>query len=246
MENTNGIKQEQVTQEQELTLEAWDTLTQEQREALKASLIKSKYGIGGEHLSTFPTTLDNKINPWVEETYQISKLPSRVTETTFKDWEANGGVKIIPLEVGTTINYLVVLLPNKPLKMDIWTLQNGETKPYTKYTDWSKLDKQLTFNKGHYHITNIYTNKNKAFNQAKNLVKLFKLGQYNFKALENWKEVTKMDYYKKDLTPEGKIIIQKIGKNTGKPTGKTWNTLEDLTGRKPHGQIGINYLEHIQ
>jgi hypothetical protein len=241
MENKTQTEQK----EMEITLENWTELTDEQQQELKSSLIKSKYGIGGEHLSTFPTTMDTKVNEWVEAEYQISKLPKRVTAQTFKEWEANGTVQILPLEVGNTIQYLTIIKPEKALKMDIWELQNGLEKPYTKYTAHNKLEKPLTFSKGHYHITNIYTNKNKAYNQGKALAKLFKLGGNTFKELEAQKEL-QSNYLRKTLTADGKIILQEIGKNTGSSTGKEWNTLEDYLGRKQHKGITLDYLEHIQ
>lgn len=245
MTENKNVQTENEVKEIEVTLDNWTELTDDQKETLKASLIKSKYGIGGEHLSTFPTTMDSKINEWVEKEYNLSKLPKRLTEQTFKEWTDNGTVQIIPLEVGNTINYLVVLLPNKNLKMDIWTLENGMEKPYTKYTAHAKLDKQLTFTQKHFHITNIYTNKNKAYNQSKNLIKLFQLGGNNFKTLEQQKEL-QSNYIKKELTADGKIQLLEIGKNTGQPTGKTWNNLEEYLGRNKHKSITVEYLEHIQ
>src|SRR5690606_15455560 len=107
---------------EEPTLEVWNTLTEEQQTLLKESLLKSKYGIGGEHFSTFPTLLDNKINTWVEETYHISKLPKRVQEKQFKDWESNGTLQILPLIKGEKVHYLILIKPNTDIQMDLWDL----------------------------------------------------------------------------------------------------------------------------
>jgi hypothetical protein len=226
----------------ELTLTNWQELTQEQQETLKETLIKSKYGIGGEHFSTFPTLLDNKINTWVEEKYQISKLPKRVQEQTFKTWEGNGSLKIIPLNKGTKTHYLITIKPNKNIKMDLWKLEKEDTKPYLKYTTAEQLT-EVTLTKNHFHILNSYTNKNKAYNQAKALVKLFQLGT-DFQTLELQKEL-KTNYLQLELNGEGKWELQEIGKNNHKPTGKTWEGLEAYTGRKQHKSITINYLENI-
>lgn len=237
--NLEGSEQEQT--EQELTLEAWDTLNEEQQKLLKESLLKSKYGIGGEHFSTFPTLLDNKINTWVEEKYQISKLPKRVQAGTFKEWEANGQLKIIPLMKGERIHYLVTLIPNKNIKMEMWELQKEDMKPYLEYTTHNSLG-DITLTNKHFHILNGYTNKNKAYNQAKQLVKLFKLGT-DFQTLEAQKEL--MENYLKLEIKDGQFILQEISKNTHNPNGKTYQSIGDFLGRNQHKKVTFNYLENI-
>lgn len=229
------------TEQKEINLEAWDTLTEEQQQQLKESLLKSKYGIGGEHFSTFPTLLDNKINTWVEEKYQISKLPKRLSEKTFKDWETNGTLQIIPLLKGEKIHYLITILPNKNLKMDLWDLEKEGTKPYLKYTKYNPLG-EITLTKNHFHILNSYTNKNKAYNQAKALIKLFQLGT-NFKHLEQQKEL-KTNYLQLDIM-DGQYILKEIKATDHKPNGKIYKDIGDYLGRKQHQKIQFNYLENI-
>lgn len=224
------------------TLEAWDTLTEDQQKTLKEALLKSKYGIGGEHFSTFPTLLDNKVNEWVEETYKVSKLPRRVSEATFKKWEANGTLEILPLHKDNKTHYLLVLLPKKNLKMDVWELDKEDVKPYLKYTTNNKLG-ELTFTAKHFHILNGYTNKNKAFNQAKALVKLLELGK-PFQELEAEKEL-KTNQLELNINDKGQWELIEIGKNSMTPTGKTFNGLEEYYGRKQHQKVPFNYIEHI-
>lgn len=228
-------------EQKEINLEAWDTLTEEQQQQLKETLLKSKYGIGGEHFSTFPTLLDNKINTWVEEKYQISKLPKRIGEKTFKEWKQNGEIKIIPLVKGEKIHYLITILPNKNLKMELWDLEKEGIKPYLKYIKYNSLG-EITLTKNHFHILNGYTNKNKAFNQAKQLVKLFQLGT-DFKTLEGQKEL-KTNYLQLDIM-EGQYILKEIKATDHKPNGKTYQDLGDYLGRKQHQKIQFNYLENI-
>lgn len=232
---------EEKPEEQPITLEAWDTLNEDQQKLLKESLLKSKYGIGGEHFSTFPTLLDNKINTWVEEKYQVSKLPKRVQEGTFNSWKANGELKIIPLLKGERVHYLITILPNKPMQLDTWELQKEDIKPYLEYTTHNLLG-QLSLQPNNFHILNGYTNKNKAFNQAKHLVKLFQLGT-DFQTLEAQKEL-QTNHLKMEIQ-DGKIILQEISKNTYKPTGKTFTSIGEYLGREQHKDNTFNYLENI-
>jgi hypothetical protein len=219
----------------------WATLTEEQQTSLKSSLLKSKYGIGGEHYSTFPTLLDNKLNAWVEEKYSISKLPKRVTETTFKSWESNGTLQIIPINKGTKTHYLLALIPNKNIKMDIWELEKETEKPFLTYTTHTLLTQQ-TFTNKHFHILNSYTNKNKAYNQGKALIKLLQLGT-DFTTLELQKEL-KTNYLQMELN-QGKWELVEISKNTHKPTTKKWENIGDYLGRVQHKSIPFNYMENI-
>lgn len=224
-----------------LTLDGWEELTQEQQTSLKATLLKSKYGIGGEHFSLFPTLLDNKINSWVEQKYSISKLPSRVSENTFKTWEGNGTLQILPLVKDTKTHYLLILLPNKDLQMDIWDLEKEDTKPYLTYTKHNLLG-QLTFTNQQFHIINSYTNKNKAYNQGKALIKLLQLGT-TFTTLEQQKELNTNHL---ELTiNNGTWELMEIGKNTKQPTGNIFNNLGEYLGREQHSQLQSNYLELI-
>lgn len=236
-----GVTEQTEQTEINPSLEAWESLTTEQQTTLKESLLKSKYGIGGEHFSTFPTLLDNKINIWVEEKYQISKLPKRVTEITFKTWGINGTLQILPLQKGEKIHYLILILPNKNIKLDLWELDKEDSKPYLQYTT-NKHIGEITLGKNHFHILNSYTNKNKAYNQSKQLTKLFQLGT-DFKTLEGQKELH-TNYLKLDIT-DGKYILQEISKNTHKPTGKTFQSIGEYINKKQHNNIKFNYLENI-
>lgn len=240
VQEMEATQAEETTTEQ-VTLEAWDTLNEEQQALLKESLLKSKYGIGGEHFSTFPTLLDNKINTWVEEEYSVSKLPKRITEATFKAWEAKGTLQILPLLKGEKIHYLVVLLPNKNVKLQLWQLDKEAEKPYLKYTTHNPLG-ELQFTNQHFHILNSYTNKNKAYNQAKQLVKLLQLGT-DFKELEQQKEL-RVDHLQLDIE-DGKQVLKKLGKNGGKYTGKQYQSIGEYLGRKQHTKVAFDYLSHI-
>ena len=243
-------EQEQPTKEQpkedttpikeELSLGNWKTLTAEQRDTLKETLIKSVYGIGGEHLSTFPTLLDNKINPWVEQEYKISLLPKRVQEQTFTEWAGNGEIKILPLEKGKHIQYLILFLPNKEITLDLWELEKEDKKPFLQYTKHNKAG-QITLGKNHFHILNIYSNKNKAFNQAKQLTKLF---QYTGTkdTLEAQKEL-QLGYLSMDIQ-DGEQVLREYTKAMN--VGGTYTTLGEYLGREQHQDITINYLEQIQ
>lgn len=244
MANTQNemVQTETKEMEKELTLSNWTELTEEQQTSLKESLIKSTYGIGGEHFSTFPTLLDNKINTWVETEYKISKLPKRVSESTFKEWKTNGEIKILPVEKDNKIYYLTILLPNKNTKIDVWELQKEDKKPYLEYTSHNKIQ-QLQFGKTHFHILNGYTNKNKAYNQAKALVKLFNLGT-DFQTLEQQKEL-QHNYLKLDIT-NGTWELKEISKNTHKPTGNTYKGIGESLGKAQHKSITTNYMELLQ
>lgn len=208
---------------------------------LKAELLKSKYGIGGEHFSTIPTLMDKKDNPELENEFQLSKLPKRVMEKTFKEWEPNGTIQILPLVKGDKTHYLILVKPNKSLKTKIWNLEKADDENFLKYTKMEKAG-DITLNSKNYLITNIYSNKNKAFNQAKLLAKYFQLGT-NFKELENQKELRE-NYLNMEIK-DGQPYLQEIGKNNHQPTGKDFQTLEEYIGRNQHTKTSINPLELI-
>lgn len=241
--NEMEVKTEQQTEQtDQMTLEAWDTLNEDQQKLLKESLLKSKYGIGGEQFSTFPTLLtDSKTNVWVAEKYQTAKLPKRVTEQTFKTWEANGTLQILPLVKGERVHYLTIIKPNKDLQMDLWELDKTDIKPYQEYTTKNLLG-QMTIGKSNFHILNSYTNKNKAYNQSKLLVKLFQLGT-DFKQLEMEKDL-KQNYLQLDIT-NGQYILKEIKYTDHKPNGKTFQSLGDYLGREQPKEVQFNYLENI-
>ena len=237
------LKQEQPkSEEKELTLTNWMELTEEQQSTLKESLLKSSYGIGGEHFSSFPTLLDNKINTWVEQTYNISKLPNRVQEQTFKTWKENGELKILPIIKSNKVYYLTILLPNKEMEMDIYQLEKADTKPYLQYTTHNSLG-TVKMGGNNFHILNGYTNKNKAYNQGKALVKLLNLGT-DFPTLEKQKEL--QTNHLELIINNGEWVLQENGGNTGKATGNTYNNIGDYLGRTQHKDIHTNYMELLQ
>ena len=221
-------------------LDGWDTFTEEQQTTLSQSIKKSKNGSGGEHFSTFPTLLDKKINTWAEEKYNTNKL-GKISQQQFKTWEANGTLQILPLIKGEKTHYLITILPNQNIKMDLWELEKEGTKPFLKYTTHNLLG-EITLTNKHYHILNGYTNKNKALNQSKLLVKLFQLGT-DISQLIQEKELN-IPHLQMDIQ-DGKIIFREISKNTKKPTGKIYQSIGDYLGREPHQNIKINYLELI-
>lgn len=242
MENITKENTQMEMEQKEINLEAWDTLTEDQQKLLKESLLKSKYGIGGEHFSTFPTLLtDSKTNTWVAEKYQTAKLPKRVSEQTFKAWNKNGTLQILPLVKGEKVHYLTIIKPNKNIKMDLWELDKTDIKPYQEYTTKNLLG-QITLTKNNYHILNSYTNKNKAYNQSKLLVKLFQLGT-NFKQLEREKDLNQ-NYLQLDIM-DGKYILREIKYTDHKPNGKIFNSIGEYLGREQPKEINFNYLENI-
>lgn len=241
---TRGKKEQTDQQTDQNQLSEWASLTQEQQETLKKSLLKSGYGVGGEHFSTFPTLLDsinNPTNPFTEKHYPKSKLPKRVQETTFKTWEQNGTLQILPLLKSDKIHYLIIILPNKNIKMDLWELEKEQQKPYSKYITHNLIG-EITLTNNHFHILNSYTNKNKAYNQSNLLVKLFQLGTTP-KILEQQKDLN-TNYLQLDIM-DGKYILREISKNTHKPTGKIFKDIGEYLGRKQHSKINFNYLENI-
>lgn len=233
MEQMEEHKQtEEISQEAgEQGEKTWEQLTEKEKEIQKETLLKSLYGIGGEHFSTFPTLLDKKINPFTGE--YLQNIPSRVSEKTFKDWEPNGELHIIPLQKGTygKVHYFLILLPNKDTKVDIWDLSKEDKDNYLLYTTANKAG-EILLGKEHYHILNIYSNKNKAFNQAKALTKLFQMGTNN-KTLEQQKEL-QGDTLLMDINSQGEQILQHKSK-AGNIQG-TYNTLGEYLNRELHSQ----------
>lgn len=241
--HTEQPKQEQPKQEPEITLSEWTELTPEQQQTLKTALLKSTYGLGGEHFSSFPTLLtDSTTNTWVTEKYQTKKLPKRLTEQTFRNWKINGELKILPILKGEKVYYQTILLPNKDIKMDLWELEKELIKPFQNYTTKNMVG-TITLGNTHFHLLNSYTNKNKAYNQSKLLVKLFQLGT-PFTELEQQKEL-QQNYLQLDIT-NGEWELKEISKNTHKPTGKAFKDIGEYLGREQHKDITTNYTELLR
>lgn len=209
----------------------WVNLSQEQKEILTETLLKSLYGIGGETFSLFPTLMDKDINGDIKKGY-LDKIPGRVTGKTFTEWEANGEIKILPLEKGNKAYYMVILLPKKDLTLPTWDLEKGDKENYLLYTKAEK-GTDITLTNGQYMVTNIYTNKNKAFGQAKLLGKLFNLGTTT-KEMDQQKEQLK-DYLTTGVNgTTGELEYTPI--TTGGNKGKTVNNLGEYLGRElPNG-----------
>jgi hypothetical protein len=245
-ETQEQLKQESQEQLEELDLSLgnWKGLTEEQQTELKGSLLNTLYGKGGEHLSTFPTLLDNKINTWVEETYSISKLPTakKLGDTTFSKWtKENGEIKILPITKGdinsktkAKTHYLIILLPNKEMDLDIWKLgKDGDNT--LKYTEYNLLGKVTLTNK-HFHILNYYTNSNKAYNQARKLTTLLQVGNTHGE-LERQKNLFYGEYTL-DINGDGEYILKKAG--------QSFKDIGHILGREQHKDIPINYMETLQ
>lgn len=230
-QSTEETSEEQKEETSEaLTLENWETLTQEQKLTLKNSILKTKYGTGGENIGLFPTLLGAKTtNPFIIGEYG-ERVEATVRQNNLNNYKDNGSIKLLPLEIGDKTHYLLIILPNKPLNMDIWELYT-EAKPYTKYTKYSKIGK-ITVNEGEYIISNIYSNKNKTWNNGKRLANLFRLF-YNIKETESIKDLKPGNYYlKKDITENGKITYREYSTNSHKPTGKSFSSIGEYLQRK--------------
>ena len=225
---TKAVKESKVTKQEVKSIQeeikAWGTLDGDQRESLKDKLLKSKFGKGGENFSIFPTLLDNKINPWVEEEFKISKLPKRVTPSQYTEWEENGHLQILPMEFGEhgKVHYMVILLPRKEMEIPLYNLSKAGDNTL-EYTTREPLGVHKVTNLN-YLILNIYTNKNKAYNQGKALTKLLKLG-------------TLPQQLEKEKNGEG-VSIRRMVRDT---TGETYYLRISKAGR----EMEVNGLEDI-
>lgn len=211
-----------------------------QEAELKTQLLKSKYGIGGEHFSTIPTLKDKKNNPWVVEEFQLNNL-KKPTAQNLPEWTKNGTIQILPIIKGDKAHHTIIITPNKQLKMEYWNLEKETEKPFLTYTNYEKAG-TITLNSKNYIITNIYTNKNKAFSQAKLLAQFFNLGT-TFKELELQKE-NGTDYLEMDYQ-DGKYFFNLISSNTHKPTGKTFKNLDEYMGKTQNKKTEFNFSELI-
>jgi hypothetical protein len=231
--DTPQAPQEDGTEEKE-----WEQLSQEQKEKLTEVKLKSLYGIGGETFSLFPTLMDKDINTDIKAEY-LDKVPNRVTAKTFKEWEGNGEIKILPLEKGGKAYFMVILLPKTELTLTTWDLEKADKENYLLYTKANKGG-ELTIKDGEYIITNIYTNKNKAFGQSKLLGKLFNLGTTT-KELDTQKEQLK-DYLLTGINPtNGELQFTPI--TTGGNKGKAVNTIGEYLGKELQGYTEKGILE---
>lgn len=220
---------------EELEVENWETLSEEELYELKEAILSTKYGRGGEHLNFFPTLIDpGKLNYEYNKEY-IEKLPRSITQQSLKEFQGNGRIDIIRIDSLNHSHYLITILPEKTINIDLWTLYMNDKPPYTKYREGKKLRK-IKITKNKYHICNIYSNGSKAINQARRLSYLFGMGDTNFLHLEQVKK-GRRNIYQLDLSKEGKLIIRN-GIN-----GPIYNSLDELIGRKH--TINLNILEYI-
>lgn len=220
---------------EEVGIEDWTTLTEDELFELKESILSTKFGIGGENINFFPNLIDpGKINIEFNKEY-IERLPKKITEQSLREHKGNGRVDIIKVDTLNKSHYIIILLPERPLEIDIWQLKMNDSQPYTKYKEGKKI-KSIKINKNKFHITNIFTNANKAINQAKKLSILFELGDTSFNSLKRVKEGGRNNYLL-DIDDKGRIIL-KNGIN-----GPIYSSLDELIGRKH--SINLNIMEYI-
>lgn len=216
---------------EEMKVEDWTSLTEEELFELKEAFLTTRYGRGGEHLNLFPNLVDpGKINTKYNGDY-LKKLPKSITQQSLREFKGNGKVEIFKIDSLNHSHYLVVLLPEKTLEVDIWSLHMNDIKPYTQYKSGEKL-KTIKVTKNRYHITNIFSNGSKAVNQARRLSHLFELGDTSFKSLEMVKKGNR-NYYQLDISENGKITLRN-GIN-----GPSYNTLDEIIGRKHSTELNI-------
>lgn len=219
---------------EELEVENWETLSEEELYELKESILSTRYGRGGEHLNLFPNLVDpGKLNYEFNGQY-IEKLPGKITQQTLNNFKGNGMVDIIKINSLNHSHYLVVIIPQKTIEVDIWAIYMNTEKPYTKYMKGKKL-KSVKINKNKYIITNIFSNWGKALNQAKRLSALFQLGDTSFNQLKQVKNGR--NNYILDFKETGEIIL-KNGYN-----GPSYNSIDEILGRKHI--LDLNIMEYI-
>lgn len=221
--------------EEEMEVENWETLSEDEIFELKENLLMTKYGVGGENINLFPNLIDpGQLNMEFNGEY-IKRLPKRITQQTLKQFKGNGKVDIIRIDSLNKTHYIIILIPKITLEVDLWKITMNDNPPYTKYKTGEKI-KTIKVPKSRYHITNIFTNGAKSINQAKRLSALFKLGDTNFKSLEQVKKGGRNNYIL-DINDTGEVII-KNGTN-----GPSYNTLDEIIGRRH--SIDLNIMEFI-
>lgn len=221
---------------EELEVENWETLSEEELFDLKEAILSTKYGRGGEHLNLFPNLIDpGKLNQKYNGEY-IERLPKTISQQSLKEFQGNGKVEIFRIESLNHSHYLVLLLPEKTIEVDIWSLYMNDKPPYTKYKQGEKL-KTIKVTKNRYHITNIFSNGSKAVNQARRLSHLFELGDTNFLSLERAKKGDR-NYYILDINDTNGEVIIKNGIN-----GPSYTSLDELVGRKH--SLDLNIMEFL-
>lgn len=220
---------------EEMEVEDWASLTEEEIFELKEAFLSTKYGTGGEHLNLFPNLVDpGKLNYEFNGEY-IEKLPKTISQRNLKQFKGNGKIDIIKIDSLNHSHYLIILLPQKTIEIDLWAITMNDKPPYTKYREGKKL-KTIKVTKSKYHISNIFSNGGKALNQAKRLSYLLGLGDTSIKSLEQVKKGNR-NYYMMDIKETGEIIL-KNGYN-----GPSYNSLDELLGRRH--TIDLNIMEFI-
>lgn len=237
----------QTDSKQELNITDWETLAEEQRETLKAALLKSNYGFGGEHFTTFPTLLDKKDNPELETEFQTSKLPRRVSPTMAKAWGERGQLKIIPVRKGNQNQqaktyFILVLVPFKQITIPSYNLAKEDPENKLKYTTLERLE-NIRVTKNQYHTIGIYTNKNKAFNQAKVLSKLWEVDG-DFQRMEREKEELS-NIYQYNITEKGRQVLQEILPNSEAVKATGDGLTYYMGGREPRMVDPMEWIKEL-
>lgn len=220
---------------EEVGIEDWANLTEEELYELKENLLLTRYGKGGENINLFPNLVDpGRLNTQFNGDY-LKRLPKIIKQQTLREYKGNGKVDILRIDTLNKSHYIIILLPEKTLEVDIWQLKMNDSQPYTKYKEGKKI-KSIKVTKNKYHITNIFTNGNKAINQAKRLSILFELGDTSFNSLTKVKEGGRNNYIL-DINETGKMILRN-GLN-----GPIYSSLDEIIKRKH--SIGLNIMEYI-
>lgn len=208
-------------EEKEKLLAQWEELDEEEQYLLKEALLYNRYGTGGEYYSIIPNLINSKKeNPELKEYFNLPKV---IRQSFLNGKEKNGSIQILPIDKDKTI-FATILLPEKTLEVTPFQLLHGTGEEKTKYYQIKPL-KPIKVTKNQFLITNLYSNKNKSFTQGRYLSVFYGLGGNDFKELEAQKEGKRMT-----LTldiKDGKMIYKKS-------SGETFETLEEVLGRKPH------------
>lgn len=206
-------------EEREKLLSRWEELDEEEQFLLKEALLYNKYGTGGEYYSIIPNLINYKReNPELKEYFEI---PKTIRQSLLDGKEENGSIQILPIDKDKTL-YTTILLPEKTIEITPFQLLHGTGEQKTKYYTIKPL-KPIKVTKNQFLITNIYSNKNKAFTQARYLSVLFEMGGNSFKELEQQKEGKKM-VLNLDIQ-DGKMIYKKS-------SGEIFETLDEVLKRK--------------
>lgn len=228
--NTKKVKDTKAMEEK--ILQQQQNLTETERQELeeKEKQLKTHYGIGGQVYSIFPILLDKAENPWLEEI--LAGIPARVSQQNILAWSrVNGTLDLVKVNRGGKDYYIILLLPKKEMEFQIWDLTWG-MEPQESFLKYNKAERRekVKLTPENYLITNITTNRGKAIHQIKVMAKLLQLG---YQDLEERAKIT-LKY-----TSEG---LEEIGKNSGRPTGRKWKSLEELVGRKQVNQETLDTL----